>query len=139
VYYGQQRVGDALATLSGGRLIFKDPGKVIDLVRQAIRTPNLEAALSQPFALNADRVCSPTSKDSSCGAMVPTVASIIYDEQRFRVDLFINPQFLRTAPSASSDYLPLPNAPLSLTNAFGVAAAGSFGAKGSYNIQNRTI
>lgn len=139
VYFGQQRVGDALATLRDGRLIFKDPGKVIDLVRQAVRTLELEAALSQPLAVNADRVCSTVAKESGCGTMSPSVVSIIYDEQRFRVDLFISPRLLRIVSSEASGFLPPPNAPLSLTSAIGVAAAGSFGAKGSYNIQNRTI
>jgi len=64
---------------------------------------------------------------------------IIYDEDHFRVDVFVNPRFLSTLPSTHEGYLPAPDSSLSLTNSIGLAASGTVGGSSLFNVQNRTV
>ena len=84
------------------------------------------------------RLCLKTNA-GSCGSLSPDSIGLIYDEDRFRVDLFINPRLLKTLAAAPDPFLPTPSAPLSLTSAVGVAASGSIGGTPVYNLQNRTV
>ncbi len=138
VYFGGSKVGETLATVKPGFLSFFAPESVVALVPAASSDPALLNALKAPLAVNAGRVCN-TLEKRSCGSLSPEIAAIIYDEEHFRVDLFINPRFLATLGPGAKGYLPVPAGPVSLTSVVSVAAAGTLGERGGYNLQNRTI
>lgn len=138
VYFGGAKVGETLATIKPGFLILEAPAAVVDFVESAVPAPELLRSLQEPLKVNADLVCN-GMHSTNCGSISPDVAAIIYDEQHFRVDLFINPRFLKTKSSAPQGYLPIPSGPASVTSVVSVAAAGDFGRRGGYNFQNRTI
>ena len=75
---------------------------------------------------NARDVCA-QSNAGDCGVLEPQLAGIIYDEDHFRVDLFINPNFVRTSHAGPTGYLPAPSRSLSLTNSFALDASGTIG------------
>lgn len=137
IYFGDRKVGEALAIIAPGSLRFKTPSNILAMVPQAVPSPELQAALTDELATNSDAVCS-LSNSSECGVIAPSVAGIIYDADRFRVDLFINPKFLSGAHPVEA-YLATPDAPLSLVDSIGVTAAGTLGESSTYNVQNRTI
>jgi len=101
-------------------------------------TPQLSAAVMAELPTNAALVCADPA-DRDCGELSPTVAGIIFDEDRFRVDLFVNPKWLKLIRPEENLYLPVPTAPLSLTSSSGLALSGATGAAPVYNLQNRTI
>jgi len=138
VYFGGRKVGEALATTRPGILRFRSPGEVIASLPRVISGPELNAAIAAELPTNSEAVCSSTNLDH-CGIVEPKLIAIIYDEDRFRVDVFVNPRFLKTARSAPEGYLPVPDAQLSLTNAVGLTASGTIGGPSVYNLQNRTI
>jgi hypothetical protein len=138
VYFGGGKVGEALATTRPGILRFRNPEALAARLPRLIAAPELLSALSADLPTNSAAVCS-VSNSSSCGRISPQVLGIIYDEDHFRVDVFVNPRFLQTAHVTPTGYLPLPDAPLSFTNALGVAASGTIGGASFYNLQNRTI
>jgi hypothetical protein len=138
VYYGGRKVGEALAAASPGTLRFRAPRDIVSAIPGIIPGPELDAALSADLPANSQAVCSLSNRDA-CGRISPAVAGIIYDEDHFRVDLFINPRFLRTSEPAAAGYLPLPDAPLSLTSMMGLAISGTVGGATTFNVQNRTI
>ena len=138
LYYGGRRIGDAVAQVRPGKLRFRNPDEVAAKLPSIGEAPELKTILAGELVTNADAVCS-LSNMTGCGKIRPQVIGIIYDEEHFRVDVFVNPKYLRTVGSDREAYLPSPDAPLSLTNAFGFNASGLVGGSSVYNLQNRTI
>ncbi|MFL6786662.1 MAG: TcfC E-set like domain-containing protein, partial [Sphingomicrobium sp.] len=138
VYFGGRKLGEALATTRPGLLRFRSPRDVLASLPRVISSPEITAAFGAELPTNSNAVCSSTNADH-CGIIQPKLVAIIYDEDRFRVDIFVNPNFLETARSAPEGYLPTPDAALSLTNAVGLTASGTIGGPSVYNFQNRTI
>jgi hypothetical protein len=138
IYFAGQKIGEAVAVASPGTVQFKDPQKVLDLVPDLTSSAQLLEALAKGQPSHADQVCSsPTAKE--CGTLSPDLVGIIFDEARFRVDLFFAPALLRPAENAGDHYLEPPTAPLSLTSSLGVAISGSSSSSTAYNVQNRTV
>lgn len=137
VYFGGRKVTEALAVARPGFLRFRAPGDLLAKLGDVTATPELTAALAGDLPTNSEHVCAETNV-GDCGMIAPEMVGIIYDEDRFRVDLFVNAAFLRTE-KARDGYLPVPSASLSLTNALGLNASGTIGGQSAFNLQNRTI
>lgn len=138
LYFGDRKVGETLADIRPGSLRFKSPADVLAALPSIVPSPDLQALIAGDLETNAAALCS-LAKTTACGVITPDVFAIIYDEDRFRVDLFVNPRFLRTESEAGQGFLPVPAGPLSLTSAIGLAAGGAVGGRSSYNLQNRTV
>lgn len=138
VYFGGRKVGEAYITSRPGFIKFRDPARVLALVPNLASSAALTAHLSQDLEANSNLVCSQTNT-GNCGALAPQAIGVIFDEQRFRVDVFVAPAFLKIERDSNTIYLASPTAPLSLTSSVGVAVSGSSLNSPTYNIQNRTI
>lgn len=138
VYFGDRKVAETFALTQPGYLRFRSPGEVLSKIPDLIPSAEVTNALAGELATNSDAVCS-QSNANRCGAITPEVIGIVYDEDHFRVNVFVNPRFLHTARLSPEGYLPIPSAALSLTNALGMNASGTIGGAASYNFQNRTI
>jgi hypothetical protein len=138
VYFAGRKVGEAVAVSSPGTLQFKDPQKLVALVPDLIPSPLLLAILQKPLPSHADLVCTSPSA-GNCGSLSPDQAGIIFDEERFKVELFFAPALLRPAEAAKDPYFEPPTAPLSLTSSLGLAISGSSSSSTAYNVQNRTV
>jgi hypothetical protein len=138
VYFGDRKIAEARAVAQPGLLRFQNPAEVLAALPQIIATPELSSALAGDLPSNSSAVCS-KSNVGDCGLLKPELAGIIYDEDHFRVDIFVNPRFLRTTNAGSRGYLPIPSTSLSVTSVLGIAGAGTVGGRSVYNVQNRTI
>lgn len=138
IYFGGQKVGEATAIVRPGFLRFKEPANVAALVPNLVDPEGLVAALSGDLPSNSNLVCTDGNRNA-CGVLSPEVAGIIFDEDSFRVDLFVAPRLLRAVAPEQLTYLPTPAAPLSLTSSMGLALSGSSGTSTAYNFQTRTI
>jgi hypothetical protein len=138
VYFGGQKIGSAVAVSRPGFLQFRDPPKVAALVPNLAATLDVGNALAGDLPSHAALVWAPSNRQD-CGKLPAGSVGIIFDESRFRVDLFIPPAMLRTIPVTESRYLETPEGAPSLTSAVGVAISGSQGRSPAYNLQNRTI
>jgi Mat/Ecp fimbriae outer membrane usher protein len=138
VYFGGKKIAETLAVTQPGSLKFRFPGDLLAKVPGIDANQELLSAFAGDLPTNSQDVCS-QSNEGNCGLLSPERIGIIYDEDHFRVDVFINPKFLRAARADSDDYLPTPDASLSLTNSLGLNASGSIGGSSAYNFQNRTI
>jgi hypothetical protein len=138
VYFGGRKIGEAFAVTEPGLLRFRSPHDLLERLPAVVAAPELGSALERKLPTNSQAACS-SSNSNDCGVLAPEVVAIIFDEDRFRVDLFVNPKFLRTSHANPQGYLPAPSASLSLTNSLGLAASGTIGGSSAYNLQNRTI
>jgi hypothetical protein len=121
-----------------GLLTFEDPAAVAALVPEVARPLELRQALEGALETNVSRLCG-ASREKGCGSIEPLAAGVILDEERFRVDLFVNPALLETPDQASDAYLDRPGAAPSLISLFGATLSGSNRGDQSWHVQNRTI
>jgi hypothetical protein len=138
LFFGGRKIGEARAMARPGYLRFKQPEKVLELIPNVEMSAELSAAMSQEFPSNAALIC-PEGASVDCGTLSPETAAIIYDEDHFRVDIFINRKWLRVVRPEEQLYLSAPTAPLSLTSSAGLALSGSSESSTAFNLQNRTI
>lgn len=138
VHFGGRKLGEARARLSPGVVMFEDPAAVAKLVPEVARLPELVRALSGPLASNVSLLCG-ASRNEGCGALQPAEAGVIVDEERFRVDVFVNPQLLAMPDPAAAAYLGRPGPEPALISLFGGTLSGSSRGDRSWHLQNRTI
>ena len=137
LYFGNRRIGEAWIVARPGTVKFRDPASVLKLIPDLKPSPELATRLAGELEDNAARACPPAGAQQ-CGELEPESVGAIFAEDRFRLDLFVNPAFLDVADQAGG-YLPTPAAPFSLTSAIGGTIAGSSTGPTTYNFQNRTI
>jgi hypothetical protein len=138
VYFGGRKLGEAMVVVRPGSVRFKEPASIAALVPNLDPAGGLAEALTGELPSNAGLACSGAAS-TACGMLSPATAGIIFDEDRFRIDLFVNPRLLRVIRPQDSLYLPEPTAPLSLTSSAGLALSGASGTAPVYNVQNQTI
>ena len=137
VYFGDRRLGEAWIVARPGFVKFRDPHHILGLIPNLKISPALAERIAAELEDNAGRACGPGNAQS-CGGLAPELIAVVFSEDRFRLDLHVNPAILDVARE-SDPYLPVPTAPLSLTSAIGGAIAGSTSGSPTYNFQNRTI
>lgn len=143
IYFGGRAVGQARVRYLSGRLTFLDADAVVALMPDLIDRVAVRAALAAPdLDSHAGLVCG-ADRDGqddhrTCGALQPGVAGIIFDEARFRIDLFVNPRLMVVHPAATREYLPAPDSGVSLVDQFGGTIAGA-GGDADYGFLNRAI
>jgi hypothetical protein len=137
VYFGDRRLGEAWVIARPGFVKLRDPHHVLVLIPNLKTSPAIAARLASELPDNAGRACA-RGNAQDCAAPEPQFIDVVFNEDRFRLDLYVNPAILDVARERDP-YLPVPTAPLSLTSAIGGAIAGSTGGSPTYNFQNRTI
>lgn len=137
LYFGKRRIGEAWIVARPGFVKLRDPERVIGLIPELSPSPALAARLGSELADHSAKACTDSSSQT-CGTLEPDLADVIFDEGRFRLDLFVTPALLGVT-GREDMYLDAPSAPLSLTSSLGGAIAGSSWRSPAYNFQNRTI
>jgi hypothetical protein len=138
LYFGGRKLGEVLVVTRPGSLRFRSPDDIIGKIPELIPSADLASALSAELPANSGSVCRGGAAEG-CGSLAPDVLGIIYDEDHFRVDLFVNPRFLKVVKAGADGFLPVPTAPLSLTSSAALALSGTIGGESRYNLQNRTV
>jgi hypothetical protein len=137
IFFGGKKRGEAVAVSRPGFLHFRDPAAVAALVPDAADPAALASAFAGDLDTHSELVCSAASSPA-CGSLPAGTDGIIFDEQHFRVDLFVKAADVR--PSGPiNPYLPAPSAVPSLTSSLGLAVSGTTGSSPVYDVQNRTI
>ncbi len=138
IYFGGRRVGDAMAIFEPGSLRFGDPAAVAALIPRLRHPATITRVLATSLPTHPELVCV-NGQPANCGRLSPAVAGIIFDEDRFRAEIFVNPAELASTAATKRKYLPAPAAGLSLADTIGGALSGSDGSAAAYSIQNRAV
>lgn len=137
-YVGGQKAGEVRVTLVPGSLTFDQPDLVAAMVPQATDQAGLARLLAGPLPTNAPLACGLARRDG-CGVLRPDRAGIIFDEARFRVDVFVHPDLLARPDPLLAIHLPDPDERPSLISQFGATVSGASRGDGSWHVQNRSI
>lgn len=134
LYFGKRKIGEVWVVARPGFVKFRDPQEIYGLIPEILPSALLQARLASELEDHAALVCS----EMNCGQLNTDIAGVIFDSDRFRLELFINRKLIGL-PERADPYLALPSTPLSLTSSIGGALAGSSTGSTTYNFQNRTI
>ena len=129
IYYGNRYLGSQLATYTPQTVRLSDPAAVVRLIGDVNDRTLVTEGLSGDISTNADKICFQQGQ-ADCGLMEPAITSVIFDESRFRVDVFVNRRFLLTRTAEVSKYLPPSDGDYSFMQNFAAAFSGTRGASG---------
>ena len=105
IFYGNRFLGSQLLTYTPTTVQFSDPEAIVRMVGDINDPALIEQMLTGEISNHSDKACSQQGQ-SDCGCITPDVAGIIFDERRFRIDVFVNRRFLVTRTADVSKYLP---------------------------------
>ncbi len=127
VYYGNEKVGNALATYSPDSVELTSPEEVVALIPHLIDPNVIMQALTGPLNTHASEVCL-SELQRECGIIEPNIAGVIFDESRFHLHVFINRLQLQPQGIVSNKFLPkVTNPKFSSVNSFTNSFSGEDG------------
>lgn len=140
VYFGGIRRGEAMVRVSPDQVTFVDPAAVVSILPSLADASTVLQTISSPLPANGDLACTPSSDRSRCGRLAPDAIGVIFSRDRFRLDIFLNPRFIRIEDRIEERYLPMPSRQLSLVNSIGGFVSGQTdGGEPYVNIQNQLL
>ena len=132
IYYGNRYLASQLIFFSPGVVKLNNSAEVVRLIGNLNDPLLITSALSGELNSNSELVCLPT-QNQNCGTLNTPVAGVIFDESRFRVDIFINRRFMLTKAAEVRKYLPPSDAGFSLMQNFSASASGTTNANTENN------
>ena len=141
VYFAGVRVGETLVEVTPDTIKFTDTATLMTLLPALAERDVLEGSLrDKPLPTNAALLCSASSDRSHCGRLSPEAIGVIFDADRFRVDIFLNPKFLLERDGLVDRYIPAAPAGPSVVNRVSGVISGRTGDGGfDYYIQDQLI
>ncbi len=139
IYLHNRYIASGLATYDLESITFDEPEEFIDLIPNLLDPESILSELKKPLTSNSEKVCLKHSQNIDCGILEPNVIGVIFDESRFRVDIFINPLQLKTLHIEQTKYLPDADNKLSTIHAIGINVSGTENSDDNYNIQATSL
>jgi len=139
IYYGGVKVATGLATFTPSYVQLIDPLAVMPALADVTDPEPVLAALTGPLAPHGDLLCLPGDEQDACGILSPEVAGVIFDRNRFRVAIFVNPAFRSLSLVEMGRYLePTNTGPGLVSRMRGVISGGSEQDQ-SYLLRNNSV
>jgi hypothetical protein len=140
ILFGGRRVGQAEVSYEPGQVNFVNVDSVVAMLPDLLDPAAVRNALaSGPLDAHASMICTDGADKKICGRLDPAVAEVIFDQDHFRLEIFVNARFLKVRAVTDQAYLPRPDAPLSLVDSIAGTIAGGSGGDTIFAIQNRAV
>ncbi|WP_233998856.1 TcfC E-set like domain-containing protein [Microbulbifer pacificus] len=104
LYFGGRPVGTAQISVDLHTIQFINAEAVLSLLPETLQPSTVLSALGRVQSRNSDKVCRLKSQ-LDCGYLSPETVGVIYDDSRFRVDIFIAADLLPKQAAITSPYL----------------------------------
>jgi hypothetical protein len=137
VYFGGRNLGAVRATTLPGTVRFQDPAEVARLLAPFADAPQVKQALQAALPSNAGKACS-QMLGSNCGSLRPGVVGVIFDEDHFRVDIFLSDDLLGK-PLTTDVYLSPTSQNFAAIGTLGAAMSGTTANDPLFNMQGRAV
>ena len=107
LHFGGLKIGVFRAVFTPGSILFSNPEEIVSkLPALDPRSSELVTqALTGDLPTHADRICGPIPKPD-CGQLSPDIAAVIFDQERFQAELFVNPTYLSEQDTHTEKVLP---------------------------------
>ena len=144
IYFGGRYVTSQIASFRPGFIELSNPAEIVQRIGDITLSEQVIARLTGELNSNASEVCLPGTTPGirdNCGLLTPSIAGVIFDESRFRVDVFINRRFMVTRAAEVRKYLPPSDAGFALMQNFSGAISGtsSSDSDNNYTITGSTM
>jgi Mat/Ecp fimbriae outer membrane usher protein len=140
VFFGGRRLGNVEIRHRPGEVSFLAPDSVLELLPEIVDPVLVSGALAKPLVANSNLVCAETADVAGCGTLRPETVGVIFDQDRFRLDLFINPRLLAVRPARERTYLQPPDDDRpSFLASLDAVISGSEQGQTVYNVQNNLL
>ncbi|MGB5580196.1 MAG: CS1-pili formation C-terminal domain-containing protein [Woeseia sp.] len=123
VYYGGRLQLTTMARYERDEIELLSPDEVVAAIPNLTDRMMVTEALTGPLQANADKLCLRATQQD-CGTLAPGIAGVIFDESRFRLDLFVAPYLLEAQTVHRSRFLPEPSADFSSLHMVSLSLSG---------------
>ena len=140
-YYGGRYITSATVTYTPETVTLANPEDLVKRINNIARPRAVQQALTGELNSNPDKICL-NMRDSGCGDLAPDIAGIIFDESRFRADVFIAEPYLVTTTALQSKYLPPANSALGMVQGLSATTSGTTGTENgqeNYSLFGNTL
>jgi hypothetical protein len=137
IYYGGAYLTSTLATFTPNDITLLEPASVVSKIPDLLDSEQIIEFFTGQLSSNSALVCL-TQNQSNCGKLNTATAEVIFDENRFRLDLFLSQDLLTVRDAGINPFLPPSDSGLSLLNVFSATVNGQEGRDENYNIANST-
>ena len=139
IYFGGRLITSQMAFFRPGFIELSNPAEIVQRISDITTPEQVITLLTGELESNASAVCPPGTTES-CGILTPPIAGVIFDEARFRVDIFINRRFMATRAAEVRKYLPPSDAGFALMQNFSgtVSGSSSQGSDNSFSLYGQT-
>ncbi|GAB2879294.1 TcfC E-set like domain-containing protein [Microbulbifer echini] len=105
LYYGGRYIGAAQITADPTHIHFDQPELLLPHLPELLDRAAVLTAISKPLLKNSQYLCR-TTRQKHCGYLLPEQVAVIYDESRYRLDLFFSADLLPQEAAITDPYLP---------------------------------
>jgi hypothetical protein len=128
VYYAGGFLASVNATYTPTTIRFDNPDSFLSKISNLKNPQAVKQALTGEIATNSRLIC-PNQPGPNCGFLKPKVAGVIFDADKFKVELFISPELLKPG-AAPNPFIPAPNTGFSFVSHLygatnGITSAGN--------------
>ena len=138
VFYGGRYIGSVMAAYSPGEVEFQNPEKLSVLLPNVIDRARITKALSGKMNSNQFAICR-SKYERKCGQLTPEIAAVIFDESRYRVDVFIASNELTVQEVVINKFLPAPSSGVSLIHGLTAAYSSPENVEDNYSINGNSL
>lgn len=137
VYFGSAFVTATLATYTPTEITLLTPAEVVLEMNDLLDPAAIISLLSGPMPTNSELVCLYDTQ-TGCGELQTESVEVIFDENRFRLDLFLGPSLLAVRDVEIDKFLPKSSGGLAFLNQLNATVNGRESGDSSYNVGNST-
>ncbi len=124
VFSGGRFLVSTIATYTPDTIAFEAPGDITAELSALSDPEAITAGLGGELSTHGELICVGGTQPG-CGELRPEIVGVIYDADRFRADLFVNPDHLVTRVPTRDRYLPAAQSRLTLLQNFSATFAGA--------------
>ncbi len=138
IYYGGRYITSQVATFTFETIKLPAPKDVVGRIRDVTDPELITRLLSGEILGNSQEVCAPR-QTRGCGRLSPEVVGVIFDENRFRLDVFINRNYLTTRQADVERFLPPSDGGFAFLQNFSATASGNTSSSRGNNNSDYTV
>ncbi|MGI1678247.1 MAG: TcfC E-set like domain-containing protein [Cellvibrionaceae bacterium] len=124
IYFGDEYLISQLATYTADEITLSNSNVIIAKIPTILDTESVQGILDSPLPTNVELACFYEGQNN-CGNYTPRITGVIFNENSFRVDLFINSDYLSVRTAGHRKYIPASDGDWSLLQNLSAAYAGS--------------
>ena len=124
IYFAGELINSQMATFTNDEIQLSSPSAIVERIPTLLDPQVVENAITGGIPTHMELICYDQGQQN-CGKLEPGTAGVIFNDGNFRVDLFVNSQYLSISTFAHRKYLPASDGDLSWLQTINAAYSGS--------------